>query len=150
MLLVAISLAIMIVYAGVKLLIQINKEGLGMIYRCAAWAFIIAGFITLTITCIICIALCCRYGMHMMQMNHKMMGHDNGQYMGRYMRGQNTDYYYMKDYHKSMKKMMKCHHKEKDCEKNKDCSHKMKSGGDMDMCSMHAAMCKSDTMKHKH
>jgi hypothetical protein len=65
MLLIAVSLALLVVYAGVKLLIQAKKEILGNGYRFVAWLFIIAGFLTLACTGM---AMCHKY-------NSKMMGY---------------------------------------------------------------------------
>jgi hypothetical protein len=73
MLLIASSLALLVVYAGVKLLIQSGKEALGRPYQCGAWCFIIAGFLILACSGICCIAKCCRYGQHMMMMKEHML-----------------------------------------------------------------------------
>jgi hypothetical protein len=73
MLLVAGSLALLVVFAGVKLHIQTTKETLGHIYKCASWFFIIAGFLILACAGACCIAMCCRYGSSMMGKGHRMM-----------------------------------------------------------------------------
>lgn len=52
MLLIASSLTLLAIYAGVKLLIQTQKENLGALYKCVSWFIIIMGFLTLT--CIMC------------------------------------------------------------------------------------------------
>lgn len=95
MLLVASALSLLVIYAGVKLLIQIKKEMLGNLYRSAAWFFIIAGFFILACAGACCIAMCCRYGARMMHKETKMAGYRDHE---------------MKDYHKEFKKMMKHHH----------------------------------------
>jgi len=66
MILIAASLALLVIYAGVKLLIQAKKEILGSSYRRAAWSFIIAGFIILACACVHCTAMYHRYGTHIM------------------------------------------------------------------------------------
>jgi len=131
-LLVAISLALLVVYAGVKLLIQTKRETLGHLYRCAAWFFIIAGFLTLACTGACCIAMCCKYGMGMMRKEHKMMGDEED--------------HYMKGYHKGYKKMMKYHHREHDegCTVNINCC-----GEGMEKCCNYTDVCKRDTMSYK-
>ena len=55
MFLIAASLALLVIYAGVKLLIQVKKEILGSSYWRTAWLFIIAGFLVLICTGARCI-----------------------------------------------------------------------------------------------
>jgi hypothetical protein len=95
MILIASSLALLVIYAGVKLLIQTKRESLSNLFRYAAWFFIIAGFVTLTCAGACCIAMYCKHGLKMMHKENKMMGDDR----------------YKKRYHKGHKKMMKYHHK---------------------------------------
>jgi hypothetical protein len=129
MLLVAASLALLVVYAGVKLLIQTQKETLSNLYRCAAWFFIIAGFFMLVITGACCIAMCCKYGSHMMHKEHKMMGGDND-----YMKG---------DHHMGYNKMMKYHHgHDEDYNMYINCC-----GSQMGKCCSYMDACKTDTAK---
>ncbi len=73
MLLAAASLALLVVYAGIKLHIQTAKETLGTLYRCASWFFIISGFVILACAGVCCIAKCCKYGQKMMHKDQKMM-----------------------------------------------------------------------------
>lgn len=129
MLLIAASLALLVMYAGVKLLIQIQKEIPGNLFRFAAWSFIIAGFLVLILTGACCIAMCCKYGSHMMY-NNKMMKDDylEGHYMG-------------------YKKMMKYHHGEpdEDCILNRHCCD-----NEMGKCCSYIDACKRDTTKINH
>lgn len=77
MLLIAASLAILVIYAGVKLLIQAKKEILGSSYRRAAWCFILAGFIILICTGAHCAAMCNRYGTHFMCWENEKLNEEN-------------------------------------------------------------------------
>jgi hypothetical protein len=144
MLLVSTSLALLVIYAGVKLLIQTKKETLGSLFRYAAWFFIIAGFFTLAATGAACLAVCAKYGMHMMHKN-KMMGDE------RYMMGHHKK---MMGHHKDHKKKMKYYHGESD----RDCTVNINCGcGIMCKCDDNdsgckcdgGAMCKPDSMKNK-
>ena len=67
MLLIACSLALLVMYAGVKLLAQIQKESLGHLYKYFSWFIIIMGFLMLM--CIGCFAImrCCRFPEQMME-----------------------------------------------------------------------------------
>jgi hypothetical protein len=127
MLLIAASLALLVMYAGVKLLIQIQKEILGNPFRFAAWFFIIAGFLVLALTGACCIAMCCKYGSHMMHKN-KMMEDD-----------------YLEGHHMGYKKMMKCHYEGSDEDCTRHCC-----GNEMVKCCSYMDACKMDTTKINH
>jgi hypothetical protein len=130
-LLIAASLALLVIYAGVKLLIQTKKESLGNLYRAASWFFIIAGFLTLACTGACCIALCCKYGAKMMHKQHKMMGYGED--------------YQMKDHHKGYKYMMKRHWD------SRDGSDKIIincCGNGIEKCCDYRDICKPDTMNY--
>ena len=129
-LLVASSLALLVVFAGVKLLIQVNRETLGNLYKCAAWFFIISGFVILASTGACCIVMCFKYGAKMMHKAHKMMMGGEG--------------HYMKGGDKSHKKMMKyhCAGQHEGCRSNMNCCRY-----EMDQCYGHKDVCKTDTMK---
>ncbi len=75
MLLIACSLALLVMYAGVKLLAQIQKESLGKLYCYFSWFMIVSGFLMLL--CIGCFAVirCCHYPERMMEEKYKMMNH---------------------------------------------------------------------------
>lgn len=130
MILVASALALLVIYAGVKLLIQTKRESLSNLFRCAAWFFIIAGFLTLACAGACCIILCCKYGMKMMHKEHAIMGdgHDG-----------------MKGYHKRHKKMMKYHppHGEGSIVNINCCDH------EMNKCCDYMEVCKMDSVKYK-
>jgi len=98
MLLIATALALLVVYAGVKLLIQVKKETLGNLYKGAAWFFIVAGFATLASAGALCVAKCVKYGTKMMYREHRMRGGDG--------------YNDMKKRYKHHKKMMKYHERD--------------------------------------
>jgi len=93
MLLIACSLALLVMYAGVKLMAQIQKESLGKMYCYFSWFMIISGF--LMIMCIGCFAVirCCHYPEQMMEKKYKMMKerrfHEGGMedYRGPFMMG---------------------------------------------------------------
>jgi len=129
MLLASVSLALLVVYAGVNLLIQTKKEVLGTLYKCTAWFFIIAGFVTLTFTGG---AMCFKMAMHMMHGKEMMEGHIG--YGGHHMKGYKMDH----------KNMMKYHHMGmgKNCCMTDDCC-RMMSKHDMNM-----EECKKDTMTY--
>jgi hypothetical protein len=131
MLLVASALALLVVYAGVNLLIQTKKETLGNRVKCAAWFFIIAGFLILACAGACCIAMCCRYGSKMMRQEHKMMGGY-----------ENED---MKEHFKHYKKMMKYHRMQsgEGCVVNINCC-----SSEMEKCCDYRDACKPDTMKY--
>jgi hypothetical protein len=76
MIIIGSSLALLVIYAGIKLLIQVKRESLSHLFRFAAGFFIVAGFLTLACAGACCIAMCCKYGSHMMHKEHKMMAHD--------------------------------------------------------------------------
>jgi len=78
--LIAASLALLVIYAGVKLLIQIKKEILGSSFRRAAWFFIIAGSLILICTGARCIYMGSKYRAHMMHMENKTMYNDENHY----------------------------------------------------------------------
>jgi hypothetical protein len=126
MLLIATSLALLVMYAGVKLLIQIQKEILGSPFRFAAWFFLIAGFLVLALTGACCIAMCCKYGSHMMYKN-KMMKED-----------------YLEEHHMGYKKMMRYHYggPDEDCTLNRHCCD-----GKITKCCSYMDACKVDTTK---
>jgi hypothetical protein len=128
MLLISSSLALLVIYAGVKLLIQTKKELLGNLFRCAAWFFIIAGFLTLVCTGACCIAMCCKYGSKMMHKEHKMMGY-----------GDEGMKWHFKDYNKMR------HHKEYGgyC-----CSEGNCGGSGEFKCSDHSNACHLDTANY--
>ncbi|MBI2270400.1 MAG: hypothetical protein HYU69_08600 [Bacteroidetes bacterium] len=121
-LLVATSLALLVIYAGIKLLIQTKQENLGNLYKGASWFFIIAGLLTLVCIGACCIAMCCKYGMHMMHKGHHMKG-----------------------YHDGYKKEMKYHHGKMDegCIINFNCC-----GSEMAKCCSYMDYCKQDTIKY--
>ena len=131
MILIGSSLALLVIYAGVKLLIQAKKEMLGHIYNCAAWFFIIAGFLSLACAGTCCIAMCCKYGTKMMHKEHGRMdgGHND-----------------MEGYHMNHKKMMHCHPMEHDagCMVNINCCEHS-----MDKCCDYMNVCKPDSVKYK-
>jgi hypothetical protein len=131
MLLIGSSLALLVIYAGVKLLIQVKRETLGHIYNGAAWFFIIAGFLILVCAGACCIAMCCKYGTRMMHKEYKMMGGNRGD---------------MERYHKSHKKMMKYHHMKhsEGSVVNTNCC-----GTEMDKCCDYMNVCKRDSLKNR-
>ena len=104
---------------------------LGHIYNCAAWFFIIAGFLSLACAGTCCIAMCCKYGTKMMHKEHGRMdgGHND-------MEGQ----------HMNHKKMMHCHPMEHDagCMVNINCCEHS-----MDKCCDYMNVCKPDSVKYK-
>lgn len=125
MLLTGVSLALLVVYAGVKLLIQVKKESLSHLYKFAAWFFIIAGLLILLCGGISCVVKCCKYGAHMMK------------------KGSHHDYYKQSWEHDKMKGyscgcdgMQMCH-----CGSGNACHM-----GKMNMC---AESCSRDSM-HQH
>src|SRR5438270_165258 len=132
-LLIAAPLALLVVYAGIKLLIQTKREVLGHLYKCASWFFIIAGLLTLACIGACGIAMCCKYGMGMMHKKNKMM-HE----------------YYHGDMHEHMgwdhhKKMMKHFCKDEEgCAININCC-----GRDIEKCCSYTDVCKPDTMRCK-
>jgi hypothetical protein len=129
MILIASSLALLVVYVGVKLLIQTKKEVLGHLYQCAAWFFIVGGFLTLACTGACCIAMCCKYGTSMMHKEHKMMGEE--------------DDYYMKGYYHGCKKMNHHHHgHEEGCMVNVNCCE-----DEMEKSCNYKNFCKADSIK---
>ncbi|MGZ3901314.1 MAG: hypothetical protein ACXVNM_00805 [Bacteroidia bacterium] len=129
MLLIASSLALLVVYAGVKLLIQSKKEALVNQFRYAAWFFIVAGFLILACTGAFCIAMCCSYGAKMMHGQHSMMGSEG---------------HCMKEHQGEYKKMMKYHHQYEGggCMINRNCCDSQ-----MEKCCDKSNMCKPDSMK---
>ena len=127
-LLVASSLALLVVYAGVKLLIQSKKETLGHLYHCASWFFIIAGFLILACAGACCIAMCCKYGTHMMHQKHMMADDEEDEHMH-------------KGYNQM--KMMKFHHHEKE----DGCMVHINCYGDMEKSCKYIDFCKMDTVK---
>jgi predicted membrane protein len=134
MLLIAASLALLVVHAGVKLLIQAKRETLGNLYRCAAWFFIISGFLTLLIAIICCIAMFFVHGAQMMMKMHK----ENKMMF---------DQDHMGMHHKGNMKMMKFHHgwNNEDCNENMNCCSK-----EMSKCCSYTDYCKTDSLKHVH
>ncbi len=50
LLLISTSLALLVTYAGVKLLMQVQKDELNNLYKYVSWFFIITGLFTLLIT----------------------------------------------------------------------------------------------------
>lgn len=147
-LLVASSLALLVVYAGIKLLIQCRKETLGVLYRCASWFFIASGLLILLTAGACCIAMCCNYGMHMMM--NKKQGH-MGAYHGHY----RMDEREMDDY-KGHKRMQKCYQDRMDgCGMQKCCQDKTGGCGNAtwcsrekdDCCQQGDHSCKRDTSK---
>lgn len=130
-LLVANSLALLVIYAGIKLLIQTKRESLGNIFKAASWFFIISGLLTLACIGACCIAMCCKYGMNMMHKKHGMMWDGKEHHM-------------MKDYHDKYKKKMKYHHgaMEEGCTINLNCC-----GTEMGKCCSYMDYCKMDTTK---
>ncbi|HXB41876.1 MAG TPA: hypothetical protein VNZ49_15145 [Bacteroidia bacterium] len=132
MILIASSLALLVIYAGVKLLIQTKKEMLGHLYRCAAWFFIVGGFLTLACAGACCIAMCCKYGSGMMHKEYKMTGEEDG--------------HYMNGYHHGCKKMMK-HYAgghEEGCVININCCEE-----EMEKHCDYNEFCKADSMKRR-
>jgi hypothetical protein len=129
--LVAAPLAILVIYAGLKLLIQTKKEMLGNFYRYASWFFIISGFFILVCAGACCIVMCCKYGSKMMHKEHKMKRH----YEGRYMEDD-----------RSHKGMMKSCHCDRDMDRkvvaNCGCGERLK-------CCDYNEVCKMDTMTYK-
>lgn len=123
-LLVAVALALLVIYAGIKLLIQEKKEALGMLYKCAAWGFIIAGKLLIVVIVIAGIVVCLRHGWIMR--NKGKMKHD--------------DMYEQMDHHGMHQKMMMMHH---------GGMEGMHGGGmdDMNCCSMMGEHC---SMMGKH
>jgi hypothetical protein len=72
MFLIASTLALLVIYAGIKLLIQVQREALGHLLKCVSWFFIIAGFLI-----IFCAGLCavvkfCHTGKGRMKKEYKM------------------------------------------------------------------------------
>jgi hypothetical protein len=127
-LLIAGSLALLVVYAGVKLHIQTKKETLGNPYRCAAWFFIVSGFLILACSGACCIAKCCKYGMGMMH-KEKMMGY-----------GGDGD---MKQ-HDHFKKKMNCHYHEEEGQCEAECCSRK-----MERCCSYMEVCKKDSIGNK-
>ena len=76
MLLISGSLALLVVFAGVMLLIQVKKEALNQVYRFAAWCFMVSGLLMFISTGAVGIALCFKYGAKMMKKEYKMKGRD--------------------------------------------------------------------------
>jgi hypothetical protein len=126
MLLIAASLALLVMYAGVKLLIQIQKEIPGNLFRFAAWFFIIAGFLVLALTGACCIAMCCKYGSHMMY--NKMMKDD-----------------YLEGHPMNHKKMMRYHYEGPDEDCNRHCCD-----NEIVKCCSYIDASKRDTTKINH
>jgi len=148
MLLIAASLALLVVYAGVKLLIQSKRETLGNLYKCAAWFFIVSGFFTLFIAIISCIAMFFMHGAKMMMMHKegKMMMHKEGKMFG---------HDSMCKYNKGSMKMMKCKHGGcgESCSGNccGGCNDNMNyCRKDMGKCCSYMDYCKPDSMKNAH
>jgi hypothetical protein len=79
MLLIASSVTLLAIFAGVKLLIQTQKENLSTLYKCVSWFIIIMGFLILT--CVMCQSVIRYHRMGEARMENKirMMGscHDN-------------------------------------------------------------------------
>jgi hypothetical protein len=80
-LLIAGALALLVIYAGIILLIQVKREALGNPYRIAAWGLIIAGKLLLILIAVGCVVACLRFGMKMRKGRMKQ-GYENYEGMG--------------------------------------------------------------------
>ncbi len=69
MLLIACSLALLVMYAGVKLLALTQKEALGNLYKYFSWFTILMGFLLLM--CVSCFAVIRCFRIHEQMMNGK-------------------------------------------------------------------------------
>jgi hypothetical protein len=70
-LLVAVALALLVIYAGIKLLIQVKKEALGNLYKIAAWGLIIAAKVLILMVAVASILMCLKFGMRKNKMKHR-------------------------------------------------------------------------------
>lgn len=83
MLLIACTLALLVIIVGMKFLAQVQKENLGNLYKYVTWFVIIMGFL-----CLLCIGArcalrhCSKYNSCTMQQNCPMMDHDGCSGMG--------------------------------------------------------------------
>jgi hypothetical protein len=77
MLLIASPLALLVIYAGMKLLAQTKKEALGNLHKYVSWFLVIMGFLLLFGISCACIVRCCHQGERMMEQKCKMMEERN-------------------------------------------------------------------------
>lgn len=73
MLLIAASLAFLVIYAGIKLLIQTQQETLDKLYKYVACLFIAAGFFILAGAACLSLVHFCYKGGAMMERRHRIM-----------------------------------------------------------------------------
>jgi len=71
MLLIACSLALLVIYAGMKLLAQTNKETLSNLFKYVSWFLVIMGFFMLLCIAAFGVMRCCHKGQRMMDMESK-------------------------------------------------------------------------------
>ncbi len=73
MLLIAFALALLVISTGMKLLIHIQKETLGNIYKYVSWFVIVMGFLLLIFTSCFGVVRFCYKGGRMMESKFRMM-----------------------------------------------------------------------------
>lgn len=92
MLLVACALALLVIYAGMKLLALTKKDSLGNLYRYVSWFIIIVGFLLVLCVAAHCVMRVCHCGDKMMMQTDMRDGYD-----GRGMDGMNHHRWMMRD-----------------------------------------------------
>ncbi len=72
MLLIASALALLVIYAGMKLYALTKKEGLSNLFKYMSWFIVIMGFLILICVGAHCLMRCCLRGEHNMMMRTEM------------------------------------------------------------------------------
>jgi hypothetical protein len=77
LLLIAFTLCLLVIVAGMKLLAQTQKDNLGNLYKYVSMFIIVMGFLSLLCVGVHCIMGCCHRGEHRMMMRKcRMMDND--------------------------------------------------------------------------
>ncbi|HWY11648.1 MAG TPA: hypothetical protein VN026_10005 [Bacteroidia bacterium] len=73
MLLIGCSLALLVIYAGMKLMAQTEKENLGKMYKYVSMFLVVMGFLMISGAACCGIMRCCHRGHEMMERKERMM-----------------------------------------------------------------------------
>jgi hypothetical protein len=163
MLLIAFGIALLVIVAGIKLLIHIQKETLGNFYKYVSWFVVTMGFLMLFF--ISCAGVCrlCFAKERMMEHKFKMMEEKHHEFFG----GREEDGYERRgDYHGKMgrwereegceRNEMRGNYSEREecCERKKEECHKWKERNEeeAEVCPMkkEAEFKKDSVKKAKH